>query len=161
MQAVDLYSDGSSRGNPGPGGYGTVLRFVDSAGRPHVKELSCGFEQTTNNRMELLGAIVGLESLKRPCRVTIYSDSQYLVNAFQKHWVEGWMRRGWKTASKQPVKNVDLWKRLLAAKEPHEVGFVWVKGHAGHPDNERCDQLATAAADGPGRLRDDGFERGL
>ncbi len=161
MQDVDLYSDGSSRGNPGPGGYGTVLRFVDSAGRLYEKELSCGFEQTTNNRMELLGAIAGLESLKRPCRVTVYSDSQYLVNAFAQHWVEGWLRRGWKTASKQPVKNVDLWKRLLAAKEPHEVRFVWVKGHAGHPENERCDQRATAAADGQGRLRDDGFEQGL
>ena len=111
--------------------------------------------------MELLGAIAGLESLKRPCRVTVYSDSQYLVNAFAQHWVEGWLRRGWKTASKQPVKNVDLWKRLLAAKEPHEVRFVWVKGHAGHPENERCDQLATAAAAGQGRLRDDGFEQGL
>lgn len=161
MQAVDLFSDGSSRGNPGPGGYGTVLRFVDPQGRLHEKELSCGFEQTTNNRMELLGAIVGLEALKRPCKVTVYSDSQYLVNAFKQHWVEGWIRRGWKTASKQPVKNVDLWKRLLEAKEPHEVSFVWVKGHAGHPENERCDQLATAAADGDGRRRDEGFERGL
>ncbi|WP_160213812.1 ribonuclease HI [Adlercreutzia aquisgranensis] len=161
MQVVDLFSDGSSRGNPGPGGYGTVLRFTDSAGQLHEKELSCGFLQTTNNRMELLGAIVGLEALRRPCKVTVYSDSQYLVNAFAQHWVEGWVRRGWKTASKQPVKNVDLWKRLLEAIKPHEVSFVWVKGHAGHPENERCDQLATAAADGSGLQRDEGFERGL
>ncbi len=136
---VFLYSDGSSRGNPGPGGYGTILRYTAPSGTVHEKEFSEGFSCTTNNRMELLGAIVGLEALKRPCNVTLYSDSQYLVNAFNQHWVEGWLKRGWKNASKQPVKNVDLWKRLLAAKEPHRVTFVWVKGHAGHAENERCD----------------------
>ena len=99
--------------------------------------------------MALLGAIVGLEALKRPCNVTLYSDSQYLVNAFNQNWVAGWLKRGWKNAQKQPVKNVDLWKRQLAAKEPHTVTFVWVKGHAGHAENERCDALATAAADNP------------
>ena len=96
-----------------------------------------------------LGCIVGLEALKRPCTVTVYSDSQYLVNAFNQNWVAGWLKRGWKNSQKQPVKNVDLWKRLLAAKEPHTVKFVWVKGHAGHPENERCDELATTAADNP------------
>ncbi len=155
---VDIYTDGAARGNPGPGGYGAVLQFHDSAGNLHVKELSQGFEHTTNNRMELLGAIVGLEALTQPCDVTLYSDSQYLVNAFNQHWVDGWLRRGWKNAKKDPVKNTDLWKRLLLAKEPHTVEFVWVKGHAGHPQNERCDELATAAADdGKQRVVDTGF----
>lgn len=158
---VTLYSDGSSRGNPGPGGYGTILRYRAPSGAVHEKELSEGFSCTTNNRMELLGAITALEALKRPCAVTLYSDSQYVVNAFNQRWVDGWLKRGWKNAKKEPVKNTDLWKRLLAAKEPHDVRFVWVKGHAGHPENERCDQLATAAADGSGLQRDEGFERGL
>ena len=149
--------DGSARGNPGPGGYGAVLRFVDGQGQSHEQELSQGYEHTTNNRMELLAAIVGLEALKRPCDVTLYSDSQYVVNAFNQNWVDGWLKRGWKNSQKQPVKNVDLWKRLLAAKKPHSVEFVWVKGHAGHPENERCDELATAAADGEGRAVDEGF----
>lgn len=157
---VRLFTDGASRGNPGPGGYGAVLQFTDSSGKLHERELSQGFECTTNNRMELLAAIVGLEALKRPCTVTLYSDSQYVVNAFNQHWVEGWLKRGWKNAKKEPVKNVDLWKRLLAAKQPHDVTFVWVKGHAGHPENERCDQLATAAADGSARIRDEAFELG-
>ena len=135
---VDIYTDGAARGNPGPGGYGTVLRFVDSKGAVHEKELSQGYERTTNNRMELMAVVAGLEVLKRPCSITLYSDSQYVVNAFNQHWVDGWLKRGWKNAQKQPVKNDDLWKRLLAAKEPHDVTFVWVKGHAGHPENERC-----------------------
>lgn len=154
---VDIYTDGAARGNPGPGGYGAVLQFHDPAGNLHVKELFQGFEHTTNNRMELLAAIVGLEALTQPCDVTLYSDSQYLVNAFNQHWVDGWLKRGWKNAKKDPVKNTDLWKRLLLAKEPHTVEFVWVKGHAGHPQNERCDELATAAADGEQRVVDTGF----
>lgn len=158
-QAVTIYTDGSARGNPGPGGFGAVLHFRDPAGKLHVLELSGGYECTTNNRMELLGVIVALEALKRPCDVTVVSDSQYVVKAFNEHWVEGWLKRGWKNASKQPVKNVDLWKRLLAAKEPHRVEFQWVRGHAGHPENERCDELATAAADSPERLIDEGFTR--
>ena len=123
----------------------------------HEKELSQGFRLTTNNRMELLGVIVALEALKSPCEVTLYSDSQYVVNAFNQHWVEGWLKRGWKNAKKEPVKNPDLWKRLLRAKEPHQMTFVWVKGHAGHPENERCDALATAAADGDDLAEDEGF----
>lgn len=154
---VTLYTDGAARGNPGPGGYGVVMHYVDPSGQLHVKELSQGFECTTNNRMELLGVIVGLEALKRPCTVEVHSDSKYVVDAFNQHWVEGWLKRGWKNAKKEPVKNVDLWKRLLAAKSPHEVTFHWVKGHAGHPENERCDQLATSAADGNGRIVDVGF----
>lgn len=154
---VELYSDGSSRGNPGPGGYGTVLRYIDPAGGVHERELSQGFVQTTNNRMELLGVIAGLEAVNRPCTVDVYSDSQYVVKAFNDHWIDGWLRRSWKNASKQPVKNVDLWKRLLAAMEPHDVIYHWVRGHAGHAENERCDALATAAADGDDLSIDEGF----
>ena len=157
LSDVTVYSDGSSRGNPGPGGYGSVLHFRDSSGQLHVKELSEGYERTTNNRMELMGAIVALEALKRPCRVRVVSDSQYVVNAFNQNWIAGWLKRGWKNAQKEPVKNVDLWRRLIAAAEPHEITWVWVKGHAGHPENERCDELATAAADGDNLLVDEGF----
>lgn len=157
---VDIFTDGAARGNPGPGGYGAVLRFVDSAGVRHERELSQGYARTTNNRMELLSVIVALEALKRPCDIALYSDSQYVVNAFNQHWVDGWLKRGWKNASKQPVKNVDLWKRLLVAMDTHTVQFHWVKGHAGHPENERCDHLATAAADDPAcHLVDEGFMR--
>ena len=155
---VKIYTDGAARGNPdGPGGYGTVLEYVDTKGELHVKEISQGYVRTTNNRMELMAVIAGLEALNRPCTVEIYSDSQYVVNAFNQHWVDGWIRKGWKRGKNEPVKNVDLWKRLLAAKEPHTVTFHWVKGHAGHPLNERCDELATEAADGSGKIADEGF----
>ena len=148
MMHVVVYTDGSSRGNPGPGGYGAVMRYVDPSGGLHVKELAQGYRRTTNNRMELLGVISALEALRRPCEVEVHSDSQYVVNAFNKGWVWGWLKKGWKTASKQPVKNPDLWKRLLAAAKPHELSWHWVKGHAGAELNERCDELATSAADG-------------
>lgn len=151
---VTIYTDGAARGNPGRGGYGAVLRYTAPSGKEHVLELSRGYERTTNNRMELMAAIAALEVLNRPCTVELHSDSQYVVNAFNQHWIEGWIRRGWKTANKKPVKNIDLWQRLLAAKEPHTVTFTWVKGHAGHPENERCDELATTAADS-GRLSED------
>ena len=154
---VVAWSDGAARGNPGRGGYGTVLRYVGPDGVTHEREFSCGYRRTTNNRMELLGAIVALEALRRPCVVEVHTDSQYVCNAFNKHWIAGWVKRGWKTASKQPVKNVDLWQRLIAACEPHQVSWHWVKGHAGHAENERCDHLATAAADGDGLLEDTGF----
>ena len=156
---VKLFTDGAARGNPdGPGGYGAVLQFLDSKGNLHEKELSAGYVRTTNNRMELMAAIVGLEALLRPCKVTLYSDSQYLVKAFNEHWIEGWINKGWKRGKNEPVKNTDLWKRLLKAMEPHAVTFVWVKGHAGHPENERCDRLATAAADSNALLVDEGVE---
>lgn len=146
---VNIYTDGSARGNPdGPGGYGTILSFVDSKGQEHIREFSGGFKKTTNNRMELMAAIVGLESLTKPCNVKLYSDSQYVIKAFNEHWLEGWIKKGWKRGKNEPVKNVDLWKRLLQAKEPHDVTFIWVKGHDGHAQNERCDELATTAADG-------------
>lgn len=145
---VKLYTDGAARGNPdGPGGYGAILQYVDARGELHEKELSGGFAKTTNNRMELMAAIVGLEALNRPCNVKLYSDSSYLVNAFNQNWIEGWQKKNWKRGKNEPVKNVDLWKRLLAAKAPHQVEFIWVKGHNGHPQNERCDKLATLAAD--------------
>lgn len=154
---VTIYTDGAARGNPeGPGGYGTILHYVDGNGRLHEKELSGGYIRTTNNRMELMAAIAGLEALNRPCKVTLYSDSQYLVRAFNEHWIDGWIKKGWKRSANEPVKNVDLWKRLLSAKQPHQVTFIWVKGHNGHPQNERCDRLATAAADGTGLLIDPG-----
>lgn len=147
---VSIYTDGAARGNPdGPGGYGTILVYVDSQGIEHKKELSAGYKKTTNNRMELLAAIVGLEALNRPCKVKLYSDSQYLVKAFNDHWIDSWIKKGWKRGKNEPVKNVDLWKRLMKAKEQHEVEFIWVKGHAGHEQNERCDELATTAADQP------------
>ena len=156
---VTIYTDGSARGNPnGPGGYGAVLHYVDSKGTLHERELSQGYARTTNNRMELMAAIAGLEALVRPCQVTLYSDSQYLVKAFNEHWIDGWQKKNWKRGKNDPVKNVDLWKRLLAAMEPHEVKYVWVKGHNGHEMNERCDQLATAAADGNDLLTDTGLE---
>lgn len=152
---VTIFTDGAARGNPdGPGGYGTILQFVDSKGTLHEREYSAGYKKTTNNRMELMAAIVGLEALTKACEVDLYSDSKYLTDAFNQHWVNGWIRKGWKRSGNEPVKNVDLWKRLLKAMEPHNVHFIWVKGHAGHPENERCDGLATAAADGTGLLDD-------
>lgn len=152
---VTIYTDGAARGNPdGPGGYGTLLRFVDAKGTVHEREYSAGYKKTTNNRMELMAAIVGLEALTKPCEVTLYSDSKYLTDAFNQNWIGSWLKNGWRNSQKQPVKNVELWKRLLEAAKPHQVAYVWLKGHAGHPENERCDHLATAAADGEDLLDD-------
>jgi ribonuclease HI len=156
---VTIYSDGSARGNPdGPGGYGTVIQFVDSKGELHEKELSAGYDKTTNNRMELMGAIMGLEALNRPCVVDLYSDSKYVISAFNENWINGWLKKNWKKSDGKPVKNVELWKRLLEAAGRHQVTWHWVKGHDGHPENERCDSLATTAADGASYelLHDDG-----
>ena len=160
MTRITMYTDGAARGNPdGPGGYGTILAFVDSKGQEHIRELSAGYQKTTNNRMEMMAVIAGLEALNRPCEITVYSDSQYVVKAFNEHWLDGWIKKGRKRGKNEPVKNVDLWKRMLAAKEPHQVSFQWVKGHNGHPQNERCDELATTAADGTGLLVDEGLEQ--
>ena len=155
MKHVQIYTDGSSRGNPGPGGSGTVIRYGK-----YSRELAQGFKVTTNNRMEILAAIAALELLREPCEVTIYSDSRYLVDAQTKGWVKGWKSRGWKKKDKSGVKNIDLWKRLETAAEGHQIDWQWVKGHDGHEMNERCDTLATGAADGDyGALIDDsGFE---
>ncbi len=152
---VTIFTDGAARGNPdGPGGYGVVLRYVDRSGKVHEKELSAGYKRTTNNRMELMAAIRGLQQLRRPCDVVLYSDSKYLTDAFNKGWIGSWQRKGWVKSDKSPVKNVDLWKALLVAMQPHSVRFIWVKGHDGHPENERCDALATSAADGQDLLDD-------
>ena len=148
---VIIYTDGAARGNPdGPGGYGAIVQIKDKDGRLLEKELSGGYLRTTNNRMELMGVIAALEeiaSFGEPCEGFIFSDSRYVVDAFEKHWIANWKKNGWKTASGNPVKNQDLWNRLLSALEPHSFKFRWVKGHADHPENERCDQLATSAAD--------------
>ncbi|MBP5151614.1 MAG: ribonuclease HI [Lachnospiraceae bacterium] len=144
MTNVTIYSDGASKGNPGPGGYGTIVSFTDSKGEVHELELTEGFKETTNNRMELMGVIVGLEALNRPCNVRVVSDSKYVVDAFNEHWIDSWKKTDWK---KGTVKNIELWERLLKAMEPHRVTFEWVKGHAGHPENERCDRLASGSAE--------------
>ena len=145
---VRLFSDGSARGNPsGPGGFGTLLQYTDSKGILHEREYSAGYKKTTNNRMELMGVITGLEALIKPCEVEVVSDSRYVTDAFNKHWVDSWLRSGWVNSQRKPVLNDGLWKRLLKAMEPHKVSFIWVKDHVGHPENERCDRLATKAAD--------------
>lgn len=152
---VTIYTDGAARGNPdGPGGYGTILQYVDPQGVLHEREYSAGYKKTTNNRMELMAVIIGLEALTRPCEVDLYSDSKYVIDAFNQHWIDSWLKNNWKNSQKKAVKNVDLWKRLLKAKERHKVSFHWVKGHDGHPENERCDTLATTAADGSDLLDD-------
>ena len=154
---VTIYCDGSSRGNPGPGGFGTILQYIDTKGEMHEMEVSEGYEKTTNNRMELLGAIKGLESLNRPCRVHIISDSKYLTDAFNKHWIDNWAKKGWKKSDKSTVPNNDLWIRLLKASEPHMITYEWIKGHNGHPENERCDKLAVNAATSSHLLVDENY----
>jgi ribonuclease HI len=150
---VTIYTDGACLGNPGPGGYGVVLI---SNGRR--KELAGGRRWTTNNRMELLAAIVALAALKRPCRVDLYTDSQYLERSIAQGWAERWRRNGWRKADKAPVKNVDLWQRLLAELERHEVTFHWVRGHAGNAENERADRLSLEAAQQENLPPDPGFD---
>ena len=144
MKEVSLYTDGACRGNPGPGGWGAILVYGK-----HEKELSGGEIETTNNRMELMAAISGLEALKERCSVTLYSDSKYIVDAYLEGWIDTWRAKGWRRG-RDPLKNPDLWERLAALTDYHEVKFVWVKGHNGHSYNERCDALATAYADSYG-----------
>lgn len=145
---VQIFSDGACSGNPGPGGYGVILRCDG-----YEKELSGGEPHTTNNRMELLGVITGLEALKYPCRVVIQTDSRYVVDGIEKGWARSWRKNGWIKSDKKPALNSDLWERLLNLLERHEVKFTWIKGHAGHPENERCDKLATAQRDQYARRR--------
>ena len=140
MKEVTIYTDGACSGNPGPGGWGAVLMYGE-----HRKEISGGDAHTTNNRMELTGPIEALELLKQPCKVRLYSDSAYLVNAFNQHWIANWQRNGWQTSQKKPVENKELWQRLLELCRTHEVEFIKVKGHADNVENNRCDELAHAA----------------
>jgi len=149
LPRVTIYTDGSCLGNPGPGGYAAILLAGD-----HRLELSQGYAGTTNNRMELMAAIAGLETLKVKSAVELVTDSQYVKKAFTDRWLVGWKKNGWKTAAKQPVKNQDLWRRLDALIQAHEVSWRWVRGHAGHTENERCDELARAAAAKPGLPKD-------
>lgn len=146
LSHVEIATDGACKGNPGPGGWGVLIRMG-----AREKELSGSEKLTTNNRMELTAAIEGLNALKRPCRVTLSTDSRYVMDGLTK-WIHGWRKNGWKTSDKKPVKNADLWQRLIDAAAPHRVEWVWVKGHAGHPDNERADKLASDAALAAGRV---------
>lgn len=140
MKRIQLYSDGACSGNPGPGGYGVILKYNE-----HEREFSAGYKSTTNNRMELMAIILGLESLKETCQVEVYSDSKYIVDAVNQGWALKWEANNWKRNKKEMAKNIDLWIKLLDLLEKHEVTMHWVKGHAGHPENERCDELAVTA----------------
>ena len=147
LSKVEIATDGACKGNPGPGGWGVIIRSGT-----RERELSGGEALTTNNRMELTAAIEGLNALKRPCHVTLSTDSRYVMDGLTK-WIKGWQKNGWKTAAKQPVKNADLWQALIDAAKPHRIQWLWVKGHAGHPDNERADKLASDAAVAASRAR--------
>ena len=142
IKRVEIFTDGACSGNPGPGGYGVILRFGE-----HIKELSGGEHETTNNRMELTGVIKGLSALKEPCEVTLTTDSKYVVDSITKGWVYGWKKKGWIKSDKKPALNVDLWEQLLPLLEKHKVNFIRVKGHAGHPEHERSDRLAVMQRD--------------
>ena len=139
MKQIEIFTDGACSGNPGPGGWGAVLRY-----KQHEKELSGGEAETTNNRMELTALIAALEHLKEPCEITLCSDSKYVIDGLEKGWAKGWRARGWKKADKSPALNPDLWEKLLNLTEGHIIHYKWIKGHAGHPENERCDRLAVA-----------------
>lgn len=146
---ITMFTDGASKGNPGPGGFGTILKYKD-----HYKEITAGYKKTTNNRMELLAVIAGLEVLKKPgSTVTVYSDSKYVVDAVEKGWIWSWVKKGFKGK-----KNADLWQRFINVYNKHKVKFVWIKGHAGHPENERCDEMAVQSAMGTNLKIDIGFE---
>lgn len=145
MKHVDIWTDGASKGNPGPGGYGVVIKFIDKKGETKRLELKEAFENTTNNRMELLSAIVALEKLKEPCDVTLTSDSKYLVSAFNEDWISEWIETDFRRGKTTEVKNIDLWERIIELTKRHKVKFVWVKGHADNEENERCDKLANEA----------------
>lgn len=142
MKAVEIFTDGACKGNPGPGGWGAILRYKDKE-----KEISGGEANTTNNRMEITAVLTALKMLKEPCEITLYSDSQYVCNALKLGWAKKWKENNWKRNKKDPALNPDLWDELLKEYDKHKVTIVWVKGHAGHPENERCDRLAVAQAE--------------
>lgn len=156
MKEITIYTDGSAKNNPGPGGYGVVLLF-----KGQRKELSAGYRKTTNNRMELLAVIVGLSALKEKCKVKIYSDSKYVIEPIQKGWLQNWKAKNWTRGKKEKVKNPDLWIQLDQLLEQHEIEFCWVKGHDGNRENERCDFLAVSASDKGNLLRDENYESNL
>ncbi|MDO4300844.1 MAG: ribonuclease HI [Clostridia bacterium] len=153
MKRLDIYTDGACSGNPGAGGYGVVMLYKGAR-----KELSQGYKTTTNNRMEVLAVIKGLEALKEPCEVTLYSDSKYVVDSVTKGWVYNWKKKNWIKSDKKKALNVDLWERLLVLLEKHDVEFVWVKGHAENVENERCDELARAAIAGGNLIEDENYK---
>jgi ribonuclease HI len=153
MKSITIYTDGACLGNPGPGGYGVVLLYGESR-----KELSGGYRRTTNNRMELTAAIRGLAALKEPCQVQLVSDSAYLVNAIEKGWARRWQTNGWRRQDKKPAENRDLWEDILKLCDKHQVRFEWIRGHTGHPENERCDRLAVLAAQSLELPEDTGYE---
>jgi len=153
LKQVEIFTDGACLGNPGPGGYGVILKYDH-----HKKELSGGYRLTTNSRMELMAAIVGLSALKQPCRVTLFSDSQYLVKSIMDGHVNRWEANGWKRNKKEPALNADLWRQLVELCRQHQVTFEWVRGHTGLPENERCDQLSVRAAGKPNLPPDEGYE---
>ena len=154
MKHVTIYTDGACIGNPGPGGYGAVLLYNGNR-----QELSGGYRRTTNNRMEIMAVLAGLRYLKEPCRVTVYSDSRYVVDAMSKGWAERWRAKGWTKGDRTPALNPDLWAEMLDLSDRHQVEYRWVKGHAGDPENERCDELAVAAARGTDLAHDEAYER--
>lgn len=154
MKKIAIYTDGSCLGNPGPGGYGVVMKY-----NSHTKELSKGYRLTTNNRMEMMAAVAALKSLKESCEIHLTTDSQYLRQGINQ-WIHNWRKNGWRTADKKPVKNVDLWQQLDQLSQQHKIHWHWVKGHSGHTENERCDELARTAAEGKNLAEDSGFSPG-
>ncbi len=158
---VDIYTDGGCSGNPGKGACAAVLIFIDSKGHQHEKIISCAYQLTTNNRMEIMAAIIAFEALKKDADITLYSDSQYLVNAINNHWIDNWEKANWKTSTKKDVKNSDLWKRLLKSMEPHKCSFVWVKGHNDNFYNEKCDEVLKKAYEGDNLLIDENYMKYL
>lgn len=156
LKKLEIYTDGCSLGNPGPGGYAAIVVY-----KGVKKELSQGYRKTTNNRMELMGAVAALSALKERCEVVLYTDSQYLADGISKGWAVSWRKRGWIKSNKEKALNVDLWSRLLDLLEYHKVEFRWLRGHAGHPENERCDKLAKQAAVSPNLLIDQGYEQNI
>ncbi|MBR3932894.1 MAG: ribonuclease HI [Clostridia bacterium] len=152
MKEVTIYTDGACSGNPGRGGFGVILNYMGK-----IKEISKGYICTTNNRMEIMAALAGLNALKEPCKVTLYSDSKYLVDSVNKGWIASWQKNGWKNSKKEKVKNRELFEELINLINVHQVEFCWVKGHDGHTENERCDYLATTAAKSKNALEDTGY----
>ncbi len=155
---VDIYTDGACANNPGRGGYGIVMMYKDKNNLMHQKEFSKGYKLTTNNRMELTAVIDALNLLKKPCNIKLYSDSKYVVDAINQKWLDGWQNKNWKLNTKNPVKNIDLWKKYLIASKDHKIEFIWVKGHASNKYNELCDKLAVKARESDSLSDDEGFE---